>query len=153
MFFTGAHAKIKRPDERVVARADVLKIDKQNIDIFQHFCCRFAMFAVKAVNRNAEAPMLIALPFDHVVLRLAEKPMLRTEERRDSKKIAVMLLKNARSVLELRRNRGRMQQGRDSRAAKLLRPKLFKIVEWKFDAHVRCFITSCEVDRALRAQC
>ena len=34
---TGAHAKIKRPDKRVVARADVLKIDKQNIDILQHF--------------------------------------------------------------------------------------------------------------------
>src|SRR6266852_3499312 len=105
MFFTGAHAKIKRPDERVVARADVLKINKQNIDIVQHFCCRFAMFAVKAVNRNAEAPMLIALPFDHVVLRLAEKPMLRSKKRRDLKKITVVPLENMRRMLELRRNR------------------------------------------------
>ncbi len=28
ILFTGAHAKIHRPDERVVARADILKIDK-----------------------------------------------------------------------------------------------------------------------------
>ena len=28
ILFTGAHAKIHRPDECVVARADILKIDK-----------------------------------------------------------------------------------------------------------------------------
>ena len=139
MFFTGAHAQVERPDKRVVARADVLKINKQNIDIFQHSCCRFAMFAVKAVNRNAEARMLIALPFDHVVLRLAEKPMLRTKKRGDLEKIAVVSLQNMRRMFELRRNRRRMQQGRNSRAAKFFWPKLFKIVEWKFDAHARCF--------------
>ena len=83
--------------------------------------------------------MLIALPFDHVVLRLAERPMLRTKERGDLEKIAVVSLQNMRCMLELRRNRRRMQEGRNSRAAKFFWPKLFKIVEWKFDAHARCF--------------
>src|SRR5437588_8638361 len=135
MFFTGAHAEVERPDERVVARADVLKINKQNIDVFQHFCCRFAMFAVKAVNRNAEARMLMALPFDHIVLRLAKKPMLRTKKRGDLEKIAVVSLQNMRRMFELRRNRRRMQECADARAAKCFWPKLAQMINWQFDAH------------------
>ena len=83
--------------------------------------------------------MLITLPFDHVVLRLAEKPMLRSEERCETKQIAVVPLENMRRMFELRRNRSRMQQGPNSRTAKFFWPKLFKIVEGKFDAHGRCF--------------
>jgi hypothetical protein len=30
--FTGAHAKIHRPDKGVVARADIMQIDEQNIE-------------------------------------------------------------------------------------------------------------------------
>src|ERR1700730_424963 len=97
------------------------------------------MFAVETVNGNAELRMLVALPFDHVVLRLAEKPMLQTKERGDLEKIAVVPLENMRRMFELRRNRSRMQQGRNSRTAKFFWPKLFKIVEGKFDAHGRCF--------------
>ena len=43
------------------------------------------MFAVEAVDRDAQTRMRIALPFHHVVLRLSEKPVLRTEERREPK--------------------------------------------------------------------
>ena len=45
--------------------------------------------------------MLIALPLNHVVLGVSEKTMLRTEERGDSKQIAIMPIKDLRSVLDL----------------------------------------------------
>ena len=53
MFFARAHTEIERPDKSVIAGADVLKIDKQNIDTSEHLPGRFAVFAVKAVNGNA----------------------------------------------------------------------------------------------------
>src|SRR5437588_433505 len=121
MFFTDAHAEVERPDERVIARADVLKINKQNIDIFQHFCCRFAMFAVKAVNRNAEARMLIVFPFDHIVLRLAEKPMLRTKKRCDLEKIAVVSLENMRRMRTVARRVRRDASRKSVRAQSVYR--------------------------------
>jgi hypothetical protein len=39
------------------------------------------MFAVQTVNGNVKTRMLVTFPFHHVVLRLAEKPMLRTKKR------------------------------------------------------------------------
>jgi hypothetical protein len=80
-FFAGAHAEIQRPDESVVARTDILKIDKQNIEILQHFRSRLAVFAVKAVNWNLKPRVLVTFPFHHVVLRLTEESVLRTKER------------------------------------------------------------------------
>ncbi len=53
-FLTGAHAKIQRPNKSVVTRPDVLKVHKQDIEPFEHFRCRLAMFAVKAINRNVQ---------------------------------------------------------------------------------------------------
>src|SRR2546428_8653983 len=104
MLFTGAHAEVECPNKRVITRTDVLKINEQNIDSFEHFRRWLAMFAVQAINWNAKPRMLVALPFDHVVLRLAEKSVLRTEEGCDLEKIAVVLLENTRRVLERRRN-------------------------------------------------
>src|SRR5206468_3084069 len=83
--FAGAHAQIERPNKSVVTRPDVLEIDKQNIERFEHFRCRLAMFAVKAVNRYAQTGMLVTLPFDHVILRLAEKSVLRAKEGGEAK--------------------------------------------------------------------
>ena len=80
-FFASAHAEIHRPDKRVIARPDVLKINEQNIEIFQHFRGRLAVFAVQTINRNVKTRVLVTFPFHHVVLRLAEKPMLRAKER------------------------------------------------------------------------
>ncbi len=80
MFFAGAHAEIHRPDESVKARANVLKIDEQNIDTLQHFFRWLAIFTVKTVNGNVEPRMLVTFPFNHVVLRLTDEPMLRPEE-------------------------------------------------------------------------
>src|SRR4030095_12102123 len=75
--FARAHAEVKRPDESVITRANILEIDKQSIEILQHFRRRLAMFAVKAVNRNVEALVSVTLPFHHVVLSLTEEPVLR----------------------------------------------------------------------------
>ena len=53
-FFAGAHAEIHRPDESVIARPDILEINEQNIEIFQHFRSRLAVFAVQTVNGNVK---------------------------------------------------------------------------------------------------
>src|SRR4029077_18189049 len=80
-FFASAHTEIHRPDERVIARPDILEVNEQNIEISQHFPGRLAVFAVQTVNGNVKTRVLVTFPFHHVVLRLAEKPMLRTKKR------------------------------------------------------------------------
>src|SRR5436190_790080 len=90
-----------RPEKSVVTRSDVLQINEQDIEIFQHLCGRLAMFAVQTMNRNVKTRMLITSPFHHVVLRLAEKPMLRAEKGRETKKITIVSLENSRRMLEL----------------------------------------------------
>jgi hypothetical protein len=80
-FLASAHAEIHCPDKGVATRPDVLQINEQDIEVFQHVRSRLAMFAVQTMNRNVKTRMLITSPFYHVVLRLAEKPMLRAEER------------------------------------------------------------------------
>ena len=85
-FFTGAHAKVHRPDKGVVTRADILKIDEQNIEMPSSISgvgSRCSPY--RAVNRNAKPRMLVAFPFDHVVLGLTEKSVLRTKERGETK--------------------------------------------------------------------
>src|SRR5213080_2515072 len=84
-FLTGAHTEIHRPNERVIARADILKINKEKIDIVQHFPSWLAMVAVETVDRNAEPRVLVAFPFHHVVLGLAMKTVLRAEESSEAK--------------------------------------------------------------------
>ena len=59
------------------------------------------MLAVQAVDRNSQLRVFVAAPLDHVVLRLAEKSMLRSEECGDLKKIAIQSLENERRMLEL----------------------------------------------------
>ena len=65
--------------------ADVLKIDEQKIQAFQHCCRRFAMFSIKTVDGDVQTRMLVTFPFHHVVLRLAEKSMLRAEKSGEAK--------------------------------------------------------------------
>ena len=77
--FTGTQAKKHCPDKRVIARPDVLKIDKKCINILQHGRRWFPMFAIETEDRNAKARMLVALPLDHVVLSFAAIAMLRPE--------------------------------------------------------------------------
>src|SRR5205814_1196623 len=101
-FFAGAHTEIHRPDECIIARPDILEINEQDIEIFQHFCDWLAVFAVQTVNGNVKTRMLVTFPFHHVILRLAEKPMLRAKKRCETKMIAMVSLENARCMLEHR---------------------------------------------------
>src|SRR5438874_9940022 len=82
---TGAHTEIHRPNERVIARADILKINKEKIDIVQHFPSWLAMIAVETVDWNAESRVLVAFAFYHFVLGLAIDCVLRTEESSEAK--------------------------------------------------------------------
>jgi hypothetical protein len=78
--------------------------------------------------------VLIPFPFDHVVLGLAEKAVLRPEERANAKQGAVLALEDTGRVLELRRNRSRMKQQANSGAPQFVRPKLMQMIERKEDA-------------------
>ncbi len=96
------HGEIQRPNKSVVTRPDILKIDQQNIQAFQHFCRRLAMVAVETVDRDVQTRMLVALPFHHVVLRLAEKSVLGAKKGGEAKQIATVSLQDSRCVFKLR---------------------------------------------------
>ena len=98
--FARAHAKVERPNKSVVTRPDVLKIHNQHIEPVQHFRSRLAMFTVKTVNRNVQTRMLVAFPFHHVVLCLAEKSVLRAKEGGEAKQIAIVSLQDPRCVFK-----------------------------------------------------
>jgi len=79
--------------------------------------------------------MLVAFPLHHVVLRLAEKSVLRTKKCNKTEKIVVASLQNSRRVFKLGRHRCQMEQGTDAGPAKFLRPKLVQMVKWKQNRH------------------
>src|SRR5262249_29139005 len=84
-FLARAHAEIECPNESVITRADVLKIDNKRVEIGEHLRRGLTVVAVQAVNRNVQPRMLVSSPFDHVVLGLTEESMLRTEKRAELK--------------------------------------------------------------------
>src|SRR6266568_19594 len=104
----GAHCEIHRPNKGVVAHADVLQINQQEIKIPQHLARRLAMFAVQTINRYPKSRMFVTSPFNHVVLGLAAIAVLRTEERAQLKQLPIFALENVGSVLQLRIDRRRM---------------------------------------------
>src|SRR6185436_17654094 len=140
-FLAGAHTEVERPNKSIVTRADVLKIDPEDIKPLQHFCRRFAMVAVKTVDRDVQTRMLVTFPFHHVVLCLTEKAVLRAEKGGEAKQIATVSLEDSRRMLKLRGNRSRMNQRADTRAAKLVRPKFWQMIKRQFDAHSCSCIT------------
>src|SRR5260370_40625437 len=96
--------------------------------------------------------MLITFPLDHVVLSLAEESVLWTEEGAELKQLAAQFFESLRCMFQLRRNRSRMQQRPNSRAAQFLRPKVMEMVERKLNRHtcnlfegvVAAFVTNAE---------
>jgi methylmalonyl-CoA mutase len=94
------HAKVKRPDERVVPSADILQIDDQRLQSFEHGGRRFPLPTVKAVDRDPNARMPVSSPFDHIILILAEISMLRSKERRKLKEISAQAFQDSRGMLE-----------------------------------------------------
>ena len=123
-FLANTHGEIQRPNKSVITRSNILKVDQQNIQAFQHFCRRFAMIAVKTVDRDVQARMLVTLPLQHVVLRLAEKSMLWAKKGGEAKQIATVSLQDWYGV-QFCGNRSRMNQRTDTRAAKFVRPKFW----------------------------
>src|SRR5262249_3724453 len=100
-FLASTQGELQRPHKRVVTRPDGLKIDQEEIQAFQHYWRRLAMMAVKAVDGDLQTWMLVTFPFHRVVLRLAEKSMLRAKKRGEVKQIATMSLQDSRRVFKL----------------------------------------------------
>ena len=79
--------------------------------------------------------MLVTFPFHHVVLRLAEKSVLRAKKCCEAEKITVVSLENSRRVLKFCRDGCGMKQRPHARAAKFLRPEFSQVIERKQDGH------------------
>ncbi len=71
----------RRPLESVDARADVLQVDDEGIDVGEHLRGRAAGLRVEAEDRDAEARVGAVRRLDHVVLTLTRDAVLRSEER------------------------------------------------------------------------
>src|SRR6266446_5744704 len=136
--FAGAHCQIQRPNKSVVARADILQVNQEEIEILQHLARGLAMFAVQTVNRYPESRMLVTSPFDHVVLGLAAIAVLRTEERAQLKHLLIFALENFGSVLQFRIDRRGMQERTNAPAAELVWPKVGQMIDGKLDCHLFC---------------
>ena len=84
-----SHHERRRPDERVVARADILEVDDHRVDLAQHRGRRRASLTIEAVDRQAGEG--IALEADvRVVLGRAPEPMLGGPQRRPTKRAPVV---------------------------------------------------------------
>src|SRR5205085_1519535 len=122
ILLAGAQAEKHCPDKSIVTGANILEIDQKRVEVLEHRRRRFAMFAVKTVDRNPESRMFVALPLDHIVLGLAEIAVLRAEEGMKTKEFAIRAFENFRCVLEAGRDGGRMKQCSQSSAAQFFRP-------------------------------
>ena len=70
-----------RVDERVDASADILEIDHEHVEPFEHLGRRLARFAVERVDRHLTARVALVRRLDHVVLQRGVEAVLRTEDR------------------------------------------------------------------------
>jgi hypothetical protein len=80
----GLQAVRHRVDEGVDARADVLQIDHEDVEVLQHLRRRLAGFAVQRVHRHASPRVLRMRRLDHVVLQRRMEAMLRAEDRAEA---------------------------------------------------------------------
>ena len=69
----------ERRHERVDSAPHVLQINQQHVEGIHHVGRRPAYFPVKAEDRNAVHGVGVVLRFDHIVLLVAAKPVLRPE--------------------------------------------------------------------------
>ena len=76
-----AHREQQRPHVGVDPAADVLQIDDEDVEPFEHLGGRLAAIRVEGVDRDSELRVPPVPGLDHVVLLLAPEPMLRPEER------------------------------------------------------------------------
>src|SRR5262249_50216330 len=114
-FARGLHSQGHRVNERIDARAHVLKIEDQRVHVPQHLLRSLAKLAVKRIGHNASARVAEALPFNHRVLRLAANSVLRSEEGRQINVGATM--KQVCGMPEIVIYRGRVAYQSDARSA------------------------------------
>ncbi len=89
---TGLHGVQHRVDERVVARADVLDVEDQDVDPGQHFRGGNAGLAIEAEDRQT-GPRVLAVAHFFEVLGICENTVLRTEERHQFGALQVLEMK------------------------------------------------------------
>src|SRR6266511_1389007 len=66
--------------ERIYSAADVLHIENENVNAFQHRLGRLSRFTVKRIHRKARFAVHAVICLDHVVLDITAYPVLRPEE-------------------------------------------------------------------------
>ena len=106
--FAGFHTKEQCPDERVVAGTHILQVHEHHVHMGKHFGSGLTMFAVKAINGNAQFGVGITFPFDHVVLGVPLDAVLRAKKGRKLKKFAVVFFEQIEGVVQIRENRCRV---------------------------------------------
>src|SRR5947207_14708168 len=74
------HCQRHRVDESVNARADVLNIEDEDINVGDHFSGRLSGLAVKRIRGQSRPLVAKRLPLDHVVLSFASDTVLRAEQ-------------------------------------------------------------------------
>ena len=92
----------------------------------EHLGRGFAVFAVQAIDGNAQFGVGVALPFDHVVLCVALDAVLRAKERRKLEQLAVVFLEEVEGVVQVREYRSRVEDGAEALALEVSGESLFK---------------------------
>ena len=77
---TCLHAEFHSPYKCIIAGTNILHIDHQYINIFQHRWFGFSGMTVKAEYRKACMFITKSFPFNHIVLRFSPDSVLRAKE-------------------------------------------------------------------------
>ena len=126
----GLHHVEHRVDERVVARADVLHVEDHRVDAGEHLRGGDAGLAVEAVDRQPRLAVARVAHLDEV-LRVGGDAVLGPEEGRELH--AAPGREGDRGVLEVRRDRGGVDDEADAEAPDRLRP-VEELLEPRADA-------------------
>ena len=77
----GAHAVGHGVDVGIDPGADILEVNHQNIQSLKHFWRRLACIAIQRIDRHPPRRIVPVRRFDHVVLHVGAKAVLRAENR------------------------------------------------------------------------
>src|SRR5687768_8503953 len=139
-----AHAIGHRVHVGVDARADILQVDDERVDIAQHLGGRLAGVAVQRIERDALPRAGFELGvrrLDHVVLHVRPKSVLRTEERRDLH--AAIGEQQIDNVLQAMVDRGRVADETDAFAAQ--RPRFDEPSGAESDRHDGIIVLAMQI--------
>jgi hypothetical protein len=103
-----------RVDVRVDPRADILQIDHEHVEAFQHLCRGLARLTVKRVQRDAPPVVAAVFRLDHVLLDVGAESVLGAENRREPR--ARMRREGVGDMRELMIDRRRVADDADALA-------------------------------------